>query len=256
MAPFNTHFLIAEKIWPELNGPWQPYYGQFCFGCVAPDVDKTSATVTQKDTHFFDRTTDYEFMASHRSSAFLKHQADFLSRPFASLSAEAQAFALGYLCHLCVDEVSKHLWRREVWLKLMPIQPGASFATVDEAAWQCIQNYPAIAEALCAIKVLDVIPRIPLTDLERMHQGVCNFAQAKSVEGEFLALVDLFDQPSPAQREKRLERFRAEIDTARSQVHFFKLDELVKIALVHSRRRLTDLIEGGTPEPGYPSLDG
>ena len=54
MAPFNTHFLIAEKLWPELDGPWQTYYGQFCFGCVAPDVDKLSSTLTQIDTHFFD----------------------------------------------------------------------------------------------------------------------------------------------------------------------------------------------------------
>jgi hypothetical protein len=28
MAPFNTHFLIAEKLWPELVGPWQLHYGQ------------------------------------------------------------------------------------------------------------------------------------------------------------------------------------------------------------------------------------
>jgi hypothetical protein len=259
MAPFNTHFLVAEKIWPEITArlSWpvtanSNHYGQFCFGCVASDVDKTSLTLTQKDTHFFDRTTDYELMASHRSAAFLQDQADFLCGPFASLSAEAQAFALGYLCHLCVDEVSKHMWRRPVWVKLKPLHPGASFAALDEAAWQRIQNYSAITEAVCSIKVLDVIPRIPLTDLERMHQGVCNFVQAKSVEGEFLALVDLFDRPTPAQRRKRLQRFRAEINTARRQVHFFELEQLVRSGLAHSRQRLTDLIEGRVPEPSYP----
>jgi hypothetical protein len=256
MAPFNTHFLVAEKIWPELAGPWQPYYGQFCFGCVAPDVDKASSTLTQKDTHFFDRTTDYELMASHRSAAFLKHQADFLCRSFADLPAEAQAFVLGYLCHLCVDEVSKHLWRREVWIQLKPIHPGASFAALDEAAWQRIQDYPAIAAALCSIKILDVIPRIPLVDLERMYQGTCDFVQAKNVEEEFLALVDLFDRPTPEQRRERLQSLRAEIDTARRQVHVFRIDKLVSAALTHSHQRLADLIEGRTPEPDYPRLVG
>ncbi len=255
MAPFNTHFLIAEKIWPELTGPWQPYYGQFCFGCVAPDVDKASATLTQKGTHFFDRTGDYEFMASHRSAAFLKHQADFLCYPFAHLSSEAQAFVLGYLCHLCVDEVSKHLWRRETWLQFKHITPGTAFAALDEAAWQRIQNYPAIIEALCSIKVLDVVPRVPLADLERMLQGACAFVQAKNVEEEYLALVDLFDRPTPAQRRQKQRCLRTEIDMARQQVHLFKIETLVEASLTHTRHRLADLIAGRIPEPDYPVLE-
>jgi hypothetical protein len=145
---------VAEKIWPEVRAKlsWpatgsRNHYGQFCFGCIAPDVDKASAMLTQKNTHFYDRTTDYDLMASHRSAAFLKHQAGFLGQPFADLHAEAQAFVLGYLCHLCVDEVSKHMWRREVWVQLKRVHPGATFAAIDEAAWQRIKNYPVIAQA-------------------------------------------------------------------------------------------------------------
>jgi hypothetical protein len=262
MAPFNTHFLVAEKIWPDISAMLSlpvtgngNHYGQFCFGCIAPDVDKASATLTQKDTHFYDRTTGYDLMASHRSAAFLEHQPDFLGQPFASLRAEARAFVLGYLCHLCVDEVSKHMWRREVWMQLKRVHPGATFAAIDEAAWQRIENYPAIAQAVCSIKALNLIPRIPLTDLKRMLQGACNFVQAKNVEEEFLALVDLFDHPTPEERQETQQHFRSEIDTARDQVHFFTIDKLASAAVAHSRQRLADLLAGRIPEPGYPIID-
>jgi hypothetical protein len=262
MAPFNTHFLIAEKIWPTIRAmvTWpamcnQNYYGQFCFGCVAPDVDKVSATLTQKDTHFFDRSGDYDLMASHRSAYFLQHQAEFLCRPFAQLCPEGQAFILGYLCHLCVDEISKHLWRRDTWLQFKDIGPGAAFAALDEVVYQRIQNYAAITEALCSLKPLDVIPHIPRADLAYMHQSVCHFARATTLEEEYLTLVDLFDRPAPEQREQKRQTFRAHIDLARRQTHIFRVDTLIEVSLVHSYSRLTDLIEGRVPEPGYPVME-
>jgi hypothetical protein len=254
MAPFNTHFLIAEKIWPDLPGPWQPHYGQFCFGCIAPDVDKVSPKLTQKDTHFFDRTGDYNLMATHRSAAFLQHQAEFLCQPFARLTPAAQAFALGYLCHLCVDEVSKHLWRRDTWLQFQHIGPGAAFAALDELMWQRFQNYAGITQALCSLQPLDIIPRIPRADLIYLHQGVCRFVGAETLVEEYLALVDLFDRPTPAQRAEKRQTFEAHIDLARGQTHFFHVDSLVNASMVRSYSRLTDLIEGRVPEPGYPDL--
>lgn len=261
MAPFNCHLLIAEKILPTVRAMAglpvtynEIHYGQFCFGCVATDVDKVSATLTQKDTHFFDRTGEYELMASHRSAAFLEQQAEFLCCPFNQLSPTAQAFALGYLCHLCVDEVSKHMWRRDTWLRFRQVTPGSAFAALDEAAWQRIRNYQAIAEALCSIQVPDIIPRIPLADLERIHGGTCAFVRAKNIEEEYLALVDLFDRPTPEQRQEKLQRFRAEIDHARRQIHIFRMNTLIKAGLIRSRQRLTDLIEGRTPPPGLPVL--
>ncbi len=261
MAPFNTHFLIAEKIWPTIRAmvTWpamcnQNYYGQFCFGCVAPDVDKVSPALTQKDTHFFDRTSDYELMASHRSAAFLKHQAEFLVRPFAQLPPEAQAFALGYLCHLCVDEVSKHLCRRETWLQFKDIGPGAAFAALDELVYWQIQNYEVIAEALCSVEPLNVIPLIPGPDLAYLLNSVCRFARAVKLEEEYLALVDMFDQPTPEEREQKQQLFRANIDLARRQTNFFSVETLIEASLSRSYSGLTDLIEGHVPEPSYPNL--
>lgn len=254
MAPFNTHFLIAEKIWPELPGPWQPHYGQFCFGCVAPDVDKLSPTLVQRDTHFFDRFGDYELMASHRSAAFLEHQAEFLCRPFAQLPPAAQAFTLGFLCHLCVDEVSKHLWRHETWLQFRHIGPGPAFAALDELARQRTQNYSAIVAALSSIQILEVIPTIPPPDLEAFWQGVYRFVTASTLEEEYLALVDMFDRPTPEERRQKQESFRAGIVEARRLVGYLQLDTLVSAGLVRSYSRLTDLITGHKPEPGYPDL--
>lgn len=256
MAPFNVHFLIAEKLWPELDGPWQPYYGQFCFGCIAPDVDKLSATLTQKDTHFYDRTGDYDLMASHRTAAFLKHQTEFLCCPFAEMSAPAQAFGLGYLCHLCVDEVSKHMWRRETWLAFRQLHPGSAFAALDELARQRSCDYPAVTEALRSITVVDVLPRIPVTDLKQIWQGAGAFVQAKTVEEEFMALVDTFDRPNPARRRQLQQRFRSEIDTARRLVRAFNLETLIEASLARSRSRLADLIGGRVPAPSFPDING
>jgi hypothetical protein len=255
MAPFNTHFLVAEKLWPELNCPWLPYYGQFCFGCTAPDVDKVSKTLSQKDTHFFDRTDDYEWMASRRSAAFVERQASFLRRPFGELAAAEQAFSLGYLCHLCVDEVSKHMWRRETWAQFRARSAGPVFAALDELARQQIDDYPAIVRALCSVQVPDVIPCIRPADLEVLLRGVCVFARAKSTEAEFLALVDLFDRPTPDQRRQRRQALREDIDLARSQAGLFRLDVLVRTSLAHSRRRLAELVEGRPVQAGYPLLD-
>lgn len=255
MAPFNTHFLIAEKIWPELPGPWQPYYGQFCFGCVAPDVDKLSPALNQRDTHFFDRFGDYELMVTERSAAFLRHQAEFLVQPFAQLAPEAQAFALGYLCHLCVDEVSKHMWRREVWLNFKDIGVGPAFAALDELAREQTNNYAAIVTALESLQIIGVIPVIPPNDLFVFWQGVIQFVQASGVEAEYLALVDMFDRPSLEQRQEKTASFRAGIDLARQQLHHLQADILVSASLTRSYSRLTDLIEGCVPEPEYPDLD-
>ena len=263
MAPFNIHFLIAETIWPtvKMMSPWPAatddrlLYGQFCFGCVAPDVDKLSATLTQRDTHFFDRRTDYDLMATHRSVAFLQQQADFLCCPFHELPTEARAFVLGYLCHLCVDEVSKHMWRRETWLKFHELHPGSAFAALDESARTRIDDYPAIAEAMQSITVREVIPAIPPADLSAIWQGACAFLQAEKAEDEFMVLVDIFDRPTPERRQQRLARFQVEIEAARQLTPVFKIDTLVQASLARSRARLADLIEGRVPEPGYPSID-
>jgi hypothetical protein len=256
MAPFNTHFLIAEKIWPALPGPWRAYYGQFAFGCVAPDVDKVSATLTQRDTHFFDRTSDYDLMATHRSATFLAGQAEFLGQPFANLPPEAQAFVLGYLCHLCVDEVSKHLWRRDTWLQFQDIGPGPAFAALDECAQQQTQNYKAIVTAIDSLNPVDVVPSIPASDLAYFYHSVCRFTKATSTEEAYLTLVDLFDRPTPEQREHKRQHLLAYLTHARQQIHLFEVTTLVEAGLAHSYRRLTELIQGNLPEPGYPDLNG
>ncbi len=254
MAPFNTHFLVAEKLWPELPGPWQPYYGQFCFGCTAPDVDKVSASLTQKDTHFFDRTGEYEYMASHRSAAFVAGQAGFLSRPFAELRPSDQAFVLGYLCHLCVDEVSKHMWRWDTWQHFKSQAIGSAFAALDEVARAQIRDYPAITGAICGLQPLSLAPRIPAGDLAAFHRGVCRFVRAGDTQSGYLALVDLFDRPTPEQRRERQETVLADLPALRGQVHWFHMDRLVRASLAHSHRRLAELIENRPSQPGYPDV--
>lgn len=229
-------------------------YGQYCFGSIAPDVDKASAALSQRDTHFFDRFGQRELMASHRSVTFLQRQPEFLNAPFAQLDPEAQAFALGYLCHLCVDEVSKHMWKRKTWMHFFDTGPGPAFAALDEVARSRIRDYEAIAAALDGIDVVDVIPIIPRADLETMLAGARRFTRAETTEGEFLALIDMFDRPSAADRRRMQDHFLSNIDTARKRAHRFNLDTLVKASLSRTRQRFNDLITGRIPQPGYPNL--
>lgn len=255
MAPFDTHFLVAEILWPEFAGPWQSHFDQFCFGCVAPDVDKISATLTQKDTHFFDRTTDWDLMASHRTATFLKELPNFICCTFDDLKPDAQAFVMGYLCHLCVDEVSKYMWRRPTWQAFKQVGPGAAFAALDEEAARHIQNYPAIILAINHLRVLDLIPKISIADLQRYYLGVNNFVSAPTTEAKYLALLDLFggQPPETAQGNQRV--FLDAIRTARRHVHAFKLEVMLNASLDRSRRRINDLLTNRTPEPSLPELE-
>lgn len=253
MAPFITHFLVAEQIWPDLDGPWHNHYGQFCFGCVSPDVDKLSDTLTQKDTHFFDRHTDYDLMTTHRSISFIEHQATFLEQPFVELPPAGQAFVLGYLCHLCVDEVSKHLWRRETtWSKFYGLTPLSAFAALDGAALQHIANYGVIQREIQALRPIKAIRPISEADLNAMFRGICNFVQKRTVEEQFLAVIDMFDQPSAAERQTKLAQFRQDIEIARPQIAFFQLEQFVAAAVRHSRRRSQDFLSGHVPQAAYP----
>jgi len=91
-------------------------------------------------------------------------------------------------------------------------------------------------------------------DLERMKQAVGAFLQAETIEAGFLTLIDYFDQPTAAERRQRQEWLRAEIDAGRRQRHVFQLEAMVEASLVHSRKRLADLLAGRTPEPAFPAL--
>ncbi len=257
MAPFNTHFLVAEKVWPIMpEGPWLDHFGQFCFGCVAPDVDKASDTLTQKDTHFYDKTTDYELMAKARSTAFLSQQDTFLTAPFHHLSAEAQAFVLGYLCHLTVDEVTKHQWRYETWMKFGNIRPTSAFAALDEIAWEKTDDYELIRAVLNDVEAQNVITVIPIHDLEKMLRGVQAFATARQIDGEYIALLKVFGQFSADEEQDKLKLLQQELVIARERVHNFQIEAAVEASIIHTTNRINDLLKGHRPDPAYPALLG
>jgi hypothetical protein len=254
MAPYKTHFLVAERVWEELPGPWQPHFDQFCFGCVAPDVDKISTTLTQKDTHFYDRSTAWDLMASHRTAAFLKAQGEFLCCPFSELAPEAQAFALGYLCHLAVDEVSKYMWQRPTWLPFRATGPGPAFAALDEQAHGYIRDYSSIVNWLRELRVIHIIPIIPAQDMEAYLDGVRTFCQAADVVAEYAVLVDMFSQVPLPDRQEQLAAFKMNINEARQHVHIFQLDVMLETSIQHSRQQIEALLNGRTPEPRLPNI--
>lgn len=254
MAPFIVHFLVAEQVWPYLPHLCRPYYGHFCFGCVAPDVDKVSVKITQKDTHFFDRTTAYELMATHRSAAFIRQQADFFDRPALNLPPDELTFALGYLCHLCVDEVSKYMWQRATWRAFDETGPGPAFAALDEYAKTKMASYPAVQRAIEKLTLPHIIPAISVADWQTFYSGVLTFVRADCTELEFLALVDMFDRPSIDSRRQWITAFRANINAARARVGVFELHKMVRSGKARTLQRVRELLAQQTPGPELPKL--
>ncbi|GAB4461107.1 MAG: hypothetical protein Kow0031_40410 [Anaerolineae bacterium] len=213
-----------------------------------------STSLTQKDTHFFDRTTAYDLMASHRSAAFIERQDSLFVRPFRLLLPAEQAFALGYLCHLCVDEVSKAMWQRPTWLAFAELGAGPAFAALDEFAKSQLRNYPAVVAAIEAVSLPRLMPAVPSGDWQLYYDGVLNFVRAETTEQEFLALVDMFDRPPPARRERQLREFRANINAARERVGVFNLHKMVSASVSRTMQRIQALLAGRAVAPGLPDI--
>lgn len=256
MAPFITHLKIAEVLWKELPaGPWCEHAGQFYFGNLAPDVDKLSGTLKQSDTHFFDRRTDYELMVTRRTTTFLQTQARFMQRPFDALTPPEQAFALGYLCHLATDEVSRHQWRENIYtlLQRYELRLLVVFSALD--AWMRLrmQQEPTIVAALDTVSPpAQLIPTVPPADLLAMHRLVQRFMHAENPKAGFVAIIEDMFHIDPTEAAWRSSHFEEQYAVAEGLLHHFEPMELVERSLTHCRRRLENLFAGTVPEPGYP----
>jgi hypothetical protein len=257
MAPLNTHLLIAERLWPVVPGPWQPYFGQFCFGCVVPDIDKLSPVLTQKSTHFFDPTDEEGLMFTHRSVTFIQQQAEFLRAPFAGLTPPEQAFALGYLCHLAVDEVSRALWDPAAYQRFREIGVSSLVAvsTLDEIIWPYFRDYQGICRALYTVTPLAVIPGISMADLGRMQDYLFHFTQAETAEKAMALVLKMMYSTSQADFEQRLAAYHHERSLITTQIGYLQFDRVISAGLDHSHHRLAALIAGQVPQPGLPDLE-
>lgn len=178
MAPFLTHLVIGERVWPALDGHWpgEEAYGTFLLGCIAPDVDKLCPGLEQGTTHFLpkDETGTH---AWQRGQHFLDHQLEFLRAPFHALPAGEQAFVLGYLCHIATDEITgrlalatrAELARRGQYLP----DPNALFTVIDPRIWATAVDPERVVAALESPAIPEgTFSFVPLDCLTALHQIV------------------------------------------------------------------------------------
>jgi hypothetical protein len=147
------------------------------------------------------------------------------------------------------------MWRRSTWQAFKEVGPGAAFAALDERAAQYIQNYPAIVRAINHLRILDIIPKIPITDLHRYYKGVNDFVSAPTTEAKYLALLGLFGDQSPENVQDKLRVFLDAIRIARRHTHVFQLEVMLNASLERSRRRISDLVANRTPGPNLPQFE-
>ncbi len=224
MPPFFTHLVIAERLFPTLATLPAQIYGDFLFGCLAPDVDKFVDGMDQVITHFVPKDRSDRHLEA-RSAYFVEQQSALLRVPYARLPDRERAFVLGYLCHLASDEGwSRHMlaYRDQVTAPLR-----ALLTALDEIAQRELVDLDGDLAALAAAEATDVLTFVSAANLQRMKDSVLPFLQAGGGSEAFLEMARRSGVP-----EERLLKLRRELtsslDQARLEVR--RLDPLTAIA--------------------------
>lgn len=261
MAPLITHLVIAERIWPLLAGRWNGAYGSFLFGNLAADVDKFCPDLEQATTHLVgkDRTDAW---LTQRSRRFIDQQAELLRAPFPELAPAEQAFVLGYLCHLTVDEATTSRFER---FRTAYEQRAGSFpwneaisTVVDETAAGLLQDRSGMLEALESSRVpVGLFAFISDRCLQTMRWILFPLIREGGGFAAYIGLVrrnslwhrhgQTSEEPVDEDLEDKLILYRQRLLDAETEARLvaeeFDIGAVVAASLDRCRKRLVELIE-------------
>jgi hypothetical protein len=264
VAPFLTHLVIGEQLWPGLvtRPGWAAHDGTFFFGCLAPDVDKFCDGLSQATTHFVAKDAGYEWV-NRRTRLFLDHQDEFLRAPMSTLEPVEQAFIAGYLCHVATDEVTGRYGqatRREAAGRDPPRNWIDAFLTVlDPEVWRMARDPAWIAARLRIATVPNgALLFAPPDCLVAMHRIVWPQVEAGGGLLPYLGMLRrhrrwrrygrVSDAQDDVEIEAELAAYRQAIEAAeplaRQLVAATNLHEFVQRAVEHSRERVAALLAG------------
>lgn len=238
MPPFFTHLVIAERIFPTLSMLPAEVFGDFLFGCLAPDVDKFVDGMDQATTHFVPKDPSERYMEA-RSLYFIEHHSELLRRPYLHLNVHERAFVLGYLCHLASDEGwSRHMlaFRHRVTSPLR-----ALLTALDEIAQGELADLEGDLAALARAEAPDVLTFVSTSNLQRMQAIVWPFLRAGGGVEAFLEMARRSDVSGGRVLELQHEMMTT-LDRAR--VEAGRLEALVAIdqAVERSRAMLAQFL--------------
>jgi hypothetical protein len=170
--------MVGERVWGSLDG-WRlasDGYGEFLFGCLAPDVDKFCPGLEQGTTHFLPKDEGRTWV-HRRTMRFLEHPDRYLRARFSALAPAEQAFVLGYLCHVATDEVTgqlaEHIYQRLV-VSGEPIPgPDAVLTAVDPRLWSMALDPEGMIAALERVSIpAETLPFAPAECLQALYHVV------------------------------------------------------------------------------------
>ena len=262
MAPFLTHLVVGERVWKRLGGkcPAPDNYGDFLFGCLAPDVDKLCEGLEQGTTHFVAKDSDNNYVWQ-RSQRFLDNQRSFLRAPFDALEADEQAFVLGYLCHVATDEITGRLAlgiRDEISEGggTLP-RVDAILSVMDPRFWAMALDPQGVVKALEAATSPDgTLVFAPQGCLGAMHKivvpqvreggGMVPFLNMMRRQRQWMRHGQVSDVADDSELEAELAAYRRQIEAdlpaSEQLVASMELEPFVDEAVSHSLQRIDALL--------------
>lgn len=263
MAPFITHLVIAEHLWPLLAGQWPDAHGDFLAGNLAPDVDKFCPDLDQATTHLVGKDGTDAWL-TQLSRRFIDRPTEVLRAPFPDLAPSEQAFALGYLCHLAADEATAARYQtyrqsREARSGLL-LPNEAMGVVIDETAAGLLPDRDKIVATLENSRMpTALLPSVPALCLAAMRWIVFPFIGEGGGFAAYLGLVrrnslwqrhgQIGEEPVDKDLEAKLISYRQRLlddeAQARTLAGEFDIRSVIAASLEHCRARLVELARRG-----------
>jgi len=205
-----THLVAGERI---LNRHFaespQDVQGAFLAGCTLVDVHAFSE-IERRHTHFVGTVQEDGEDAYLLSCAnFLRGLDGLLMRPWSDLSPVERAFAVGYLCHLAVDECWKELgW--QLFQKLginswanFPVPGDVSLTTFDFMSAEHLLDSPAVDAALGHVVIPDVFSHVPVALFIRQWSVIREYVLARATPDAHARMLELAGKSDTEVEESR-----------------------------------------------------
>jgi hypothetical protein len=164
MAASITHLVIGERVFKQLAilDPAPSVFGPFLAGCAIVDVHALH-DIDRRLTHFVGRVdTDGEDAYRKSCANFSRDLDHILKSRWSACTPAEQAFVIGYLCHLAVDECWKELgvqWFQKLAItsyKDFPIHPDVMLTAFDYLSRGRLMEPAAVFSALAGVEIPDV----------------------------------------------------------------------------------------------------
>jgi hypothetical protein len=186
-------------------------YGSFLVGSVLVDVHGFS-NIERRMTHFADRFDKESRFAFDRSCQnFVDQFDDLLLRPWATLSNQERAFALGYFCHLAADENWKqfdwdvyHEQGVYLWSDL-PVSGDILLTVFDVESGNFYRDYPTVSTVLQDASISNVFSHVTHEEFQRIWHIIKIHVEQKGTLESFLEI------------QKRLGKDQYEVDRMSEQ---------------------------------------